>query len=196
MFPAVRLACEAVTVFETERLVIRDWTEEPADLARVYDIYSRWEVSRWLGVTPVVLTEPAQAATVVRGWRDRHAGDAGRFGTWAVQVRDTGVVAGTVLLIPLPGRDGTRTDDVEVGWHLHPDSWGRGYATEAAAGAVRRAFAAGIPQVYAVVKPGNDASMAVARRLGMIPLGRTNHWYGGTELEAFVRHGPRPGQRG
>ncbi|WP_434743234.1 GNAT family N-acetyltransferase [Micromonospora sp. SH-82] len=40
---------------------------------------------------------------------------------------------GTALVHPLPGRDTTRlTDDIEVGWHLHPDSWGRGYATEAA----------------------------------------------------------------
>ncbi len=79
------------------------------------------------------------------------------------------------------------TDDIEVGWHLHPDSWGRGYATEAAAAAVDRAFAAGLKRMYAVVKPGNTASIAVTRRLGMTPLGLRRDWYGGIELEAFVR---------
>jgi RimJ/RimL family protein N-acetyltransferase len=82
--------------------------------------------------------------------------------------------------VPLPGDTG----DIEVGWHLHPDSWGNGYATEAATGALDRAFAAGVTQVFAVVRPGNDASMAVCRRLRMSPMGRTTKWYG-VECEAF-----------
>ena len=35
-----------MTVLTTERLILRDWTDDPADLARIYDIYSRPEVSR------------------------------------------------------------------------------------------------------------------------------------------------------
>lgn len=175
-----------MTLLETDRLVIRQWTEEPADLARIYDIYSRWEVARWLGATPRVLAEPADALGVVRRWAQRCAAGAGRYGVWAVQVRDTGQLAGTVLLVPLPGRDDAPTTDVEVGWHLHPQCWGHGYATESAAALVRKAFADGLPEVYAVVRPGNEASIAVTRRLAMTPLGRLDRWYGGTELEAFV----------
>jgi RimJ/RimL family protein N-acetyltransferase len=89
-------------------------------------------------------------------------------------------VAGTVLLKPLPEGVG----EVEVGWHLHPDSWGRGYATEAARAVVDRGFTAGLPEVYAVVRPGNARSMAVCRRLGMAPLGRMRRWYH-VELEVF-----------
>ncbi|SCL21448.1 Acetyltransferase (GNAT) domain-containing protein [Micromonospora rhizosphaerae] len=80
----------------------------------------------------------------------------------------------------------TPTDDIEVGWHLHPDSWGHGYATEAARAVVEREFATGTNQVFAVVMAGNDASMAVARRLGMTHVGTRTDWYGGEELEAFV----------
>jgi RimJ/RimL family protein N-acetyltransferase len=36
-----------------------------------------------------------------------------------------------------------------------------------------------------VVRPDNEPSLAVCRRLGMRPLGRTDHWYG-LELESFV----------
>ncbi|WP_405112642.1 GNAT family N-acetyltransferase [Micromonospora sp. NBC_01405] len=174
-------------ILATERLVLRDWTADPADLTRIFDIYSRPEVTRWLGAPGQPFTDPAQAADRLAMWRDRHAEHGDRYGTWAIEVRDTGVVAGTVLLKPLPGRDeSVLTEDIEVGWHLHPDSWGHGYATEAARSLVARELATGTPQVWAVVSPGNAASMAVARRLGMTHVGRRTDWYGGEEVEAFV----------
>jgi len=85
-----------------------------------------------------------------------------------------------VLFKPLPNGVG----EVEVGWHLHPDSWGHGYATEAARAVIDRGFGAGVAEVYAVVRPGNEASIAVCRRLGMTPLGRLRRWYD-AELEAY-----------
>ncbi|MFF5171213.1 hypothetical protein ACFY3U_01080 [Micromonospora sp. NPDC000089] len=39
-----------MTVLSTQRLVVRDWTDAPTDLARIYDSYSRTEVTRWLAV--------------------------------------------------------------------------------------------------------------------------------------------------
>jgi RimJ/RimL family protein N-acetyltransferase len=183
---------DAVPIFETERLLAREWTEDPADLARVFEIYSRPEVARWLAAPGLPMTDPAQAVERVRLWRDRHAGHAGRYGTWAVQLRAASVPVGTVLLKPLPGRDESQvTGDIEVGWHLHPGCWGHGYATEVARGAVAHGFAAGVPVIHAVVAPGNAASMAVARRLGMTHVGRRTDWYGGEELETFVLAAPR-----
>ncbi|MEO3924547.1 GNAT family N-acetyltransferase [Micromonosporaceae bacterium B7E4] len=175
-----------MTIYETERLVVRDWTLEPDDLARVFDTYSRPEVVRFLNAPTFPLREPAGAAETVRRWHLRNAEFGVGYGIWAMQRRDDGRVVGTVMLKPLPGRDERKlTDDIEVGWHLHPDSWGHGYATEAARGAVERGFAAGVPEIYAVVAPGNEASMAVARRIGMTSLGRRTDWYGGEELETF-----------
>jgi RimJ/RimL family protein N-acetyltransferase len=177
-----------VAVFETERLIVRDWTEAPDDVARVFDIYSRTEVVRWLGNrTP--LTDPVQALDRIRAWAARTAGDGFPYGLWAVQPRDGGPVAGSVLLRPLPDADGAPSGDTEVGWHLHPDSWGRGYATEAARGALARASAGGIAEVHAVIVPGNGPSAAVTRRLAMEPLGPTDRWYG-MELEAYVWRPP------
>ncbi|WP_326560369.1 GNAT family N-acetyltransferase [Micromonospora sp. NBC_01796] len=181
-----------MTVFETERLVVRNWTEEPGDLSRIFEIYSLVEVTRWLGASPdLPLTDPGRAANVVRRWHARHADHGDRYGAWAIERRDTAQVVGTVLLKPLPGADGsTPTSDIEVGWHLHPDSHGHGFATEAARGAVDREFPHGTPEIYAVVSPGNNASMAVTRRLGMTPIGRRTDWYGGEELETFVLRRP------
>lgn len=170
-------------VYETDRLVVRDWTETDED--RVFDIYRRWEVSRWLGAEPRVMTDRGAAAKVIARWNERNQDPT--YGVWAVEDRTTGAVAGTVLLVPLPDpSDGTAGQgEVEVGWHFHPDSWGRGLATEAARGAIEHGFKAGIGEIYAVVRPDNAASLAVCRRLGMRPLGRTNRWYS-AELEAFL----------
>ena len=56
----------------------------------------------------------------------------------------------------------------EIGWTLHPDFRGRGYATEAASAVLRRAFAElGLHRVIAELDPRNDASIALCRRLGM-----------------------------
>ncbi|MFJ5117636.1 GNAT family N-acetyltransferase [Kitasatospora sp. NPDC088548] len=172
-------------MFTTERLTIRLWAQEERE--RHFDIYSRWEVSRWLGSAPRALENVDEADAVIA--RYRSFSDDPRYGVWAVERKDTGVVAGTVLLVPIPGGDG----EVEVGWHFHPDSWGHGFATEAARGAVAKGFTDGLDTVYSLVRPDNLPSLAVCRRLGMSPLGRTDRWYG-VEMEAFRldRPGGRP----
>jgi RimJ/RimL family protein N-acetyltransferase len=176
-------------MLRTRRLLIRPWTLDASDIDRVFDIYSRWEVSRWLGATPRAMRTRDEAVERVTRYRELSTSDD-QYGVWAVQVRATGIIAGTVLFKHLPNSDGSPPTDIEVGWHLHPDSWGHGYATEAARGVLERGFAAGVAQVYAVVYPGNDASVAVCRRLGMRPLGTTDRWYG-TALEAYVLTRPQ-----
>ena len=104
-----------------------------------------------------------------------------------------GEIVGTVLVVPLPGPDDRPTADVEIGWHLHPDSWGRGYATEAARAALRRELDAGAPEVFAVIREGNERSVAVAERLGMTPIGIQTRWYGGIPLQTYVAGGTHEG---
>jgi RimJ/RimL family protein N-acetyltransferase len=160
-------------VLFTDRLRLRPWTTSAADLARLTDIYSREEITRWVGGAPSVPPDE-----LVARWDRVHALDD-RYGCWAIECPDA-TVAGTVLFKPLPDGVG----EVEVGWHLHPDCWRRGYATEAARAVIDRGFAAGVPEVYAVVRPGNQASIAVCERLGMRPIGRFRRWYD-VELETF-----------
>ena len=163
--------------------MVRDWVDTDED--RVFDIYRRWEVSRWLGAEPRVMTARDAAAQAIARWNDRNQDRV--YGVWAVEERSTATVAGTVLLAPLPDpSDGTEhKGEVEVGWHFHPDAWGRGLATEAARGAITHGFKGGLDEIYAVVRPDNAASLAVCQRLGMRSLGRTSRWYG-AELEAFL----------
>ena len=85
-------------------------------------------------------------------------------GQWAVEERVTGDFLGRA------GLHNPRREDwpgVEVGWVLHPNYWGRGYATEAGRRAVQYAFAElGVPELFSVILPENARSIAVAQGLG------------------------------
>jgi RimJ/RimL family protein N-acetyltransferase len=165
-------------VFETERLVVRDWADSDAE--RMHDMYSRPEVVRFLGSVPSPM--PSLDAAYARIKRGRLRNDEERaagtpYGYWALEVRDSGVVAGTVALVTV---DGSREPDapVEVAWHLHPDAQGHGYATEAARGAFVRAHAARLDEVLALTDEANVASQAVCRRLGLELRGLSDEFYG------------------
>src|ERR1700736_2313012 len=96
-----------------------------------------------------------------------------RFGSWAVIELSSGIPAGGVILRPLPDGDG----EIEIGWHLHPDSWGRGLAGEAAGALLARGFVDGLEEIWAVTMLDNDRSARVCRRIGMRLLGVTHRWY-------------------
>ena len=186
-----------VEQFTTARLVARDWTA--ADLDAAFSIYGRDEVMRWLGSRP---RRPVASREQMRQALDRmiaRAAEQPAYGRWALELRATGEVVGAIFLSPLPGDDG----EIEIGWHLNPDHWGAGYATEAGRGVIALAFGLEsvgqdrigpelarrrprpvLDRVLAVVEPDNARSLAVCRRLGMTHRGQTTAYYGET-LELF-----------
>jgi RimJ/RimL family protein N-acetyltransferase len=167
-----------VTVFATERLRARGWTPDDAEAA--YAIYRDEDVVRYLGSVPQPVGSLAEMRTRIERWIEGNAGLASQgFGFWALETHH-GTLVGAILLKPLPD-----ADEVEVGWHLGKEHWGKGYATEGGRGAVTYGFdVLGLDAIYAVVVPENAASIAVARRLGMTPEGLTDRYYGRT-LELF-----------
>jgi RimJ/RimL family protein N-acetyltransferase len=173
-----------VELLRTPRLVLRSWTDE--DAPAFLDLYSREEVVRWLGTHPrrVTVTTLETARERIRYRDERIAGLSPPMGLWAIVPVQSGrdEPIGTVLLMPLEDDDGP-TDLVEVGWHLHPDWQGRGYATEAARAVLDLASTAGIEVVFAVIDLDNEPSRRVAVRLGMQDEGLTDRWYGQTLRE-------------
>lgn len=157
---------------ETERLVVRPWRHEEAP--RMLDILGRYEVMRWLGDGEVVVMADLDAAHR-RIDRDHELSAVPPLGFWAIE-RPDGVVAGTVLLSVLPNAE---DGEVEIGWHLHPDSWGHGYATEAARAVLGHGFEHGLPEIWATSFPDNDPSIEVMRRLSMTDRGIHERWYQG-----------------
>jgi len=141
------------------------------------------EVARWIGGQPMV--DRAEAVRFIERISDRLADDP-RFESWAVIERSTGVPAGSVLLKPLPDGAG----EIEIGWHLHPDSWGRGLATDAGQALLERGFALGLSEVWAVTHLDNYRSVRVCEKLGMRLLGVTHRWYHEPSLMFWVSADP------
>lgn len=166
----------------TERLELRPWRDD--DAAFAFDLYSRWEVARFLGRAPAVLTDPADAVRRIARLRALED-DLRAFRV--VSVAATGEPVGTVMLQPIPasGPEPLRpSGDTEIGWHFHPDHWGRGYAAEAA-GALLAAALRDLDRVVAVTYPENAASQRVCERIGMRRVGPTDAYYN-VRMELFA----------
>jgi RimJ/RimL family protein N-acetyltransferase len=156
---------------QTERLTLRAWNH--TDAAALLDLLGREEVTRWLGDGgPWVMTDLDQAHRMIDRYAELSANPP--VGVRAIEVRGTGLAVGSVMLLPLPRAE---AGEVEIAWHLHPDVWGRGYATEAAAAVLEHGFALGLPEILAVTHVGHDASGRVCHRLGMTDEGVVRRWY-------------------
>jgi RimJ/RimL family protein N-acetyltransferase len=162
----------------TERLLLRPYVG--ADAPRVLEVLSHPDVYPWLGDPP---QHPMADLDAARAWiaRTNAREKRGEFDIFrAIEVRETGVVAGTVLVGPMNRKDGTFHGEHEIGWHLHPDSWGRGYATESARAMLDHVFALGLSDIWCGMFVQNHASRAVAERLGLPFLGiQPDPWYEG-----------------
>ncbi|MGW3127161.1 GNAT family N-acetyltransferase [Streptomyces sp. NPDC001123] len=102
----------------------------------------------------------------------RHDAELG-FCLWTM-TDEAGQVIGFTGAQPWPHQWGPR-GEIEIGWRLGRDHWGKGYASAAARMTLDRLRAAGVPEVMAMVRPGNERSVAVARRLGMELAGTFPH---------------------
>lgn len=162
----------------TPRVVIRPWRPDEAD--RLFDVLRRMEVVRWLS-PGALTTRPQEASERIEQWSAELAAEP-RFGRWAAVDRASGIPAGTVVLKRLPDGEG----EIEIGWYFHPDSWGKGLATEAARALLAHGFASGLQEVWAVTHLDNDRSAAVCRKIGMRLLGVTHRWYHDPSLMFWV----------
>ncbi len=165
-------------VLRTERLVLRPWREHDIDF--LLDLYGREDVVRYLSGRTISSPEEARASIC----RRREWFETPPHGIWLVETH-AGERVGNLLLKPIPPSAGSTTDDIEIGWHLHPDAQGSGYATEAARAVLAHAGEQGLTHIVAVTHPDNAASQRVCNRLGMTAQGRTKRYYD-AEVELFT----------
>lgn len=139
----------------TERLVLREFRE--SDLAGIHAYAEIPEVSRFMAWGP---NTPQDS----RGFLDRalaQQADWPRRKVGLAVERDAAVIGS--IRMDLQGDDGA-----DIGYTLHPDHWGQGLTTEAAAALLTVAFGTlGLRRVWATCDVENAASFGVMRKLGM-----------------------------
>jgi [ribosomal protein S5]-alanine N-acetyltransferase len=153
---------------ETERLLIRPW--QPADRPTFARIHQDPEVTRYThGGLPYSEDELDEFFA-----RQARQLEQSNLCMGAMVEKASGGVIGMAGVQPL----GT-TGDLEIGWILARESWGKGYASEAGGAAMRHVLETlGRARVVAIIDLGNVASQRVAARLGM----RHDRVYTGVEL--------------
>lgn len=144
----------------TERLHIRPYRSD--DLEPLLGMFGQADVSRYLNWEPMD-REAATALLDRRLGQTRIEKEDSGLGL-AVADAKTDTFVGEVVL--------RLTSDVsrqgEVGWSIHPESQGRGYATEAAREMLRLGFEGfGLHRIVAECDPRNAASIKVMEKLGM-----------------------------
>ena len=141
-------------VIETERLVLR--IPRIGDFERFAELHADEEAARHIG----------GAVTRAEAWR-RFLSQPGAwvvqgFGMFAIVERDGGRWLGQAGPWRPEGWPGN-----EIGYSLHPDAWGRGYALEAATAAIEWALEhLGWDGFIHCIAPENAASQKLAKRLG------------------------------
>jgi [ribosomal protein S5]-alanine N-acetyltransferase len=142
----------------TARLHLRPFTRADEDV--IHAVYADPEVMRYVGHGAHRSKSETQRA--LRVYAEILAAHGYSF--VAVVERESGALIGDAGLNPLGGRG----PDVELGYTVARDAWGRGYATEVGRALVAHAFTAlGVPRVVAQVEPANAASRHVLEKLGM-----------------------------
>ena len=159
----------------TDRLRLRPFTAD--DLESVHAMWAHPEVGPWVGGRHTELQESIDELGAHLAHQARHG-----FGFWAVEERASGALVGEVGLQLFEGRG----PDVETGWCLVRQAWGRGYALEAAAAWLDAGFSElRLDHIIAVVLPGNTRSRGVCERLGMREAG-LREAYGAEHVEYVI----------
>lgn len=138
-----------MTDLVTKRLVLRRARE--SDLADLHDAMRRPEAMRYWS------TPEHETLEETRVWLQRMLHPAHPSDDFVITLQ--GRVIGKAGSWKLP----------EVGYLIHPDHWGKGYATEAMTAVIAHLFAThDMDRLVAEVDPRNTASLGLLAKLGFV----------------------------
>ncbi len=143
-------------IVQTERLFVREFVEDDAEA--FYAFNSDPRVMRYTGEPPS--TSIQQVRQMIRDYPDYRQHGHGR---WAVVYKPDDRVIGFNGLKYLDD-----LEEVDLGYRLRSDYWGRGIATESSLAIVRYGFETlGLRRIVGLVFPRNLASVRVLEKVGM-----------------------------
>lgn len=147
----------SMIVFETERLILRRMG--PDDFDALMAVFGDQETMKYY--------PSAFQRDDVKKWIEwcMKSYDENGYGLYAMVLRETNTVIGDC------GHARQEVDgeaEIEIGYHVLREHWRKGYATEAARGAVAYGFEAlCAKRLISLVRPENTPSRRVAEKVGM-----------------------------
>lgn len=148
-------------IFETERLIIRNYRDEDRPIFAAIGSNPRARIYHQSMVTPAESD----------GFIDKQIETINKIGCGfaVVERKADHIVVGDVGIRPVPDNlPISKEEDFEIGWQLDPQYFGRGYASEAAKGWLDHGFLKlQLDNVVAYTAAINTASENVMRRIGM-----------------------------
>lgn len=142
---------------ETKRLSLREYVAEDLDALGV--ILSDPETMRYY---PAPFDRTGVIDWIERN-RARYANDG--FGLWAMVLNSTSGLIGDCGLVR-QSVDGV--DEIEIGYHVRRDLWGRGLAPDAACACRDYGFdRLRVDRLISLIRPENLPSRRVAEKMGM-----------------------------
>ncbi len=151
-----------MVIFETERLVIRQYT--PADEENFFRLNGDPEVMKYI-------REPRdrQECNIFLKRNLSFYEQNPLMGRWAMIEKASDAFVGSFAIIPVETTDHSRHSEIQLGYALLKDHWGRGYATESTRAGRKYAFdIMKLPLIVAITETANIASQKVLLRSGFI----------------------------
>jgi [ribosomal protein S5]-alanine N-acetyltransferase len=149
-----------MVIFETDRLIIRRYTA--ADEENFFRLNGDPEVMRYIR-EPKDRSECSLFLKRNLLFYQQHP----LMGRWAMMEKDSNTFIGSFAIIPVETTDSKRHTDIQLGYALLKDHWGKGYATESTLAGRQYAFdVIKLPLIVAITETANVASQKVLLRSG------------------------------
>ncbi|MBO9204587.1 MULTISPECIES: GNAT family N-acetyltransferase [Niastella] len=149
-----------MVIFETERLIIRRYTFE--DEENFFRLNGDPELMRYIREA----RDRKECSLFLRRniiYYEQHP----LMGRWAMDEKATGAFIGSFAIIPVESVDAKRHKEIQLGYALLKDYWGKGYATESTIAGKQYAFEVmKLSRIVAITETANIASQKVLLRCG------------------------------
>ena len=152
---------------ETERLIIREFTEDDADAfhATAGDPEVMGRIP--CGPSPTVKETGRKIAKIIKCYEE--------WGCcmWALILRETGEMVGDCGLMPVEGKG----PEIELTYDIARKHWGKGYATEASIACLHYGLEEmELDRIIAITFPDHFASMRIMEKAGMKRVGLKTYY--------------------
>jgi len=162
-------------MIETERLMFREYTLDEGDMSFYASLWGNHEVVKYIGAG-IPKTPPEATAHLEERILPSYQGGLGLF---AMVYKPENKLIGHAGIIP---QDLGGERELEIGYWLSPEYWGKGLATEAAVAFKHYGFnRLHLDKLISLIHPNNPASIFVARKNQML-YEKTVHFLTSTAL--------------